>query len=344
VRKIYHGKIAIEFNPFGPDLQLYSKGDYLHFVIADFWPYPLGTTKEPVVDNMYRKLNSGLDNLYQQTMAKWGKKVIIGSLAASSYDGTVINQPDWESQLYYYPNDTTVHIDVQEQADAYEAMLHAICMRDWIAGAYSFNYNYWNSYDKAPSVRNKPAEKVMAKWWRWLHPEVVHLSISYNEGGVTVPSQAAYVLKKDSIIKIRALASSGYTFSGWEGDVDSSNRKSNPLTLTMDQDKSIRAVFKNTTGVQNVNFRQKEAVQIYPNPAKTSINISYNLPHTASVTIKILSADGKLVKVLDRGVRTKGQHLLKWQIPSSQALASGVYHLVIRANEREWAKKVLIVK
>ncbi len=344
VRKIYHGKIAVEFNPFGPELQLYSKGDYLHFVIADFWPWKLGNTKTPTVDSMFIKMNTGLDQLYQQSYVKWGKKVIVGSLAASSYDGTVIDQPGWESQLYYYPDDTTVHIDVQEQADAYEAMLHAICMRDWIVGAYSFNYNYWNSYDKAPSVRNKPAEKVMARWWRWLQPGLVHLSVSNDKGGVTVPAQAAYVLNKDTTIEVRALASSGYSFSGWEGDVDSSERNSNPLTLTMDKDKSIRAVFNNTTGVHNVDLKKRGNIRVYPNPAHTSLVISYSLPRPARVTIEIFSQDGKMIETLDQGIRAQGQHKLRWQIPSSHAFARGFYHFVIKAGSRQGTEKVLIIK
>ncbi len=170
VRQIYTGKIAVEFTPWGPDLNLYSEADYLKFNISAFWPYQLSTSKSPTVTEMVTNLNTGLDELYNEGPGKWGKPVILSQIAASSYDGTVINRPDWETQMYYFPNDPGVPLDLQEQADAYEAFLQAFTKREWIKGIYSFNYNYWNSIDKAPSIRSKPAEQVVAKWYHWINP------------------------------------------------------------------------------------------------------------------------------------------------------------------------------
>lgn len=170
VKSIYTGKIAVEFTPWGPDLQIYSQGDYLKFNISAFWPYQLGNSTNPTVAEMTANLNANLDGLYQEGPVKWGKPILLSQIAASSYNGTVINQPDWQTQLYYNPNDSSVAFDFQEQADAYEAFLETLTARDWIAGVYSFNYNYWNSLDKAPSIRSKPAEQVVAKWYHWIHP------------------------------------------------------------------------------------------------------------------------------------------------------------------------------
>jgi len=184
VKQIYTGKIAIEFTPWGPDLNLYNQGDYLKFNIAAYWPVHLGSSKNPTLDEILTNLNSVLDELYINGAEKWNKPILLSQIAAASYDGMVLNQPDWQTQLYYYPNDPNVPIDLQEQADVYEAYLQAFTTRDWIAGVYSFNYNYWNSLDKAPSIRSKPAEQVVAKWYKWISPE----DITNIKDDITLPN------------------------------------------------------------------------------------------------------------------------------------------------------------
>jgi hypothetical protein len=344
VRKIYHGKIAVEFNPFGPDLQLYSKGDYLHFVIADFWPWKLGNTKTPTVDSMFIKMNEGLDELYRQSYVKWGKKVVIGSLAASSYDGTVINQPDWESQLYYYPDDTAVAIDVQEQADAYEAMIHSLSLRDWIVGAYSFNYNYWNSYDKAPSVRNKPAEKVMAKWWRWLNPDRVHLMLDKIGSGAVQPLQGAMVLPRDTLIELRARADKGFAFVRWEGDVSSENETKNPLPMVMNSDKDVRAVFENTTEVEEKHDDTSDVLRVFPNPARNQVSIVFVVNKLSFVRLWVNSPDGHRVATLLEAHKPAGVYRLRLNLPGSSLnqLANGVYQVVFQTDTERYVKKLLV--
>ncbi len=183
VGQIYTGKIAVEFTPWGPDLNLYSEGDYLKFNISAFWPYQLSTSKSPTVAGMVANLNTALDGLYDEATGKWGKPILLSQIAASSYDGTVINQPDWQTELYYNPDDPNVPIDLQEQADTYEAFLQVFTQRNWIAGVYSFNYNYWNSLDKAPSIRSKPAEQVVAKWYHWISPQSL-TGVRGNSGAV----------------------------------------------------------------------------------------------------------------------------------------------------------------
>lgn len=345
VRKVYNGKISVEFNPFGPDLQLYKEGDYLHFVIAPNWPYPLGSNKNPTVDEMVQNVNKGLNQLYKDSYEKWGKPVLIRSISASSYDGTVINQPDWETQLYYFPDDTTVPIDVQEQADVYEAMLRSLTQRSWIAGVYSFNYNYWNSYDKSPSVRNKPAEKVLAKWWRWIHPDLVHLSLSHSpEGGTTTPEQAAYVLRKDTSLQISAIPSQGFTFAHWEGDVDSASRMDNPLNLHMNLDKKIHAVFKNTTGIPKAKTENNARLQIYPNPASSKLRINYRIKQKSAVHLLIYSQDGRLVKSIDNGIRPAGNYSLLFALKSigNKPLANGMYEIVLKTDTGRQTIKLLV--
>jgi len=173
VKQIYSGKIAVEFVPWGPNMDIYGMGDYLKFNIAAFWPYKLSTSFDPTVAEMVANLNTGFDELYTEGPQKWGKPILLSQISASSYNGTVLNQPDWETVSNWLPNDPDVEIDLQEQADVYEAFMEDITQRDWIAGCYSFGYLYQNSIDKEVSIRAKPAEDVLAKWYHWINPNGV---------------------------------------------------------------------------------------------------------------------------------------------------------------------------
>ena len=73
-------------------------------------------------------------------------------------------------------------------------------------------------------------------------PEYV-LTIEAGEGGTTYPSAGSYTYGEGKEINITAYPHTGYSFSGWTGDVPQGHENDNPLTITMDLDKSITANF-----------------------------------------------------------------------------------------------------
>lgn len=71
-------------------------------------------------------------------------------------------------------------------------------------------------------------------------PSIMTLSVSPNgSGSVNESGSGSYV--KDSIATLEAVPSSGYRFDRWEGDASGSD---NPLSLTMNSDKDVTAVFE----------------------------------------------------------------------------------------------------
>jgi hypothetical protein len=66
------------------------------------------------------------------------------------------------------------------------------------------------------------------------------LDLSASSGGTTDPQPGFYIYYHASRIKIRATPEEEYLFTHWSGDVDSIE---NPLAITMDADKSIKANF-----------------------------------------------------------------------------------------------------
>ncbi|GAF79018.1 unnamed protein product, partial [marine sediment metagenome] len=66
------------------------------------------------------------------------------------------------------------------------------------------------------------------------------LTISTTPGGTTDPAPDTYTDYGGTRVAITAIPDSGYAFSGWSGETSGSE---NPITITMDKDKSITANF-----------------------------------------------------------------------------------------------------
>jgi len=66
------------------------------------------------------------------------------------------------------------------------------------------------------------------------------LTIAAGAGGTTNPSPGSYAHDTGTQITVTATPNSGYQFSGWSGDASGIT---NPITITMDEDKSITANF-----------------------------------------------------------------------------------------------------
>jgi len=69
------------------------------------------------------------------------------------------------------------------------------------------------------------------------------LTIYSTSGGTTDPEPGTYSYNAGEEASIEATPDSGYRISGWTGDVPSGHENDNPITITMDSDKSITANF-----------------------------------------------------------------------------------------------------
>jgi len=75
-------------------------------------------------------------------------------------------------------------------------------------------------------------------------PTTYSLTITAGSGGTTDPLPGTYTHDEGTVVTIRAIPNSGYTFSGWSGDASGTT---NPITIALDSDKSITANFTETT-------------------------------------------------------------------------------------------------
>jgi uncharacterized repeat protein (TIGR02543 family) len=78
-----------------------------------------------------------------------------------------------------------------------------------------------------------------------LTPVTHTLNLTAGTGGTTDPAPGTYSYNSGTKVTITASPASGYTFSGWSGDASGTT---NPLAVTLDANKSIKANFSQTSG------------------------------------------------------------------------------------------------
>jgi len=81
--------------------------------------------------------------------------------------------------------------------------------------------------------------------------------------------------------------------------------------------------------------------QNYPNPFNPATIITYQLPKSGSVTLKIYDMLGKEVKTLVNEQKEMGRYTVQFDASS---LASGMYVYQLRANDYTSTKKMLLLK
>lgn len=107
------------------------------------------------------------------------------------------------------------------------------------------------------------------------------LNISTSLGGTTNPAPGTYTYNEDTLVTITAIPNTNYGFVNWSGDISSTQ---NPVTVTMDGNKTIEAHFRyiyapTASGVKVLNrsFSQAEYINILSweaNPANAGLDIT----------------------------------------------------------------------
>jgi hypothetical protein len=128
--------------------------DHVDFIGVDAY-YPLTGVNDPTLDELkaaWVPIAAGLKAL----SISWGKPIIFTEVGYRSQDGA--NRHPWD----YMIGGT---LDLQEQADLYQALFESLFNQDWFAGT------YWWSWDPDPlqggpcdmsySPHDKPAEAVL---------------------------------------------------------------------------------------------------------------------------------------------------------------------------------------
>lgn len=119
----------------------------------------------------------------------------------------------------------------------------------------------------------------------------------------------------------------------------------------------VRAIRGNTSGewsspifftptVQVANEYTEQPVgfslnQNYPNPFNPTTEISYYLPGSRSVLIRVFDIQGREVATLVEGRQTSGDHSITFD---ASKLSSGLYFYILQSGEFSQTRKMLLVK
>jgi hypothetical protein len=112
----------------------------------------------------------------------------------------------------------------------------------------------------------------------------VSLTIGTMPGGTTTPRPGTYKYPPGSTVALNAIPGDGFIFSSWTGHVPAGHEKDNPITITMNSDKSITANFTLNTymisGTVSEDGTTLKGVVIYGLPGDPATDASGNYSAT----------------------------------------------------------------
>jgi len=126
------------------------------------WGMNLNVSSDASVQEIKMALEKVLDDQAKPIFERYNKPLIV-QLAYASVDNAVSGV---YGEAPSEPDDPSTILDLTEQANIYEAFFQAILNRSWVKGLYDFSYSFSDlPYDEGPSIRAKPAEAVVSKYY-----------------------------------------------------------------------------------------------------------------------------------------------------------------------------------
>jgi uncharacterized repeat protein (TIGR02543 family) len=112
-------------------------------------------------------------------------------------------------------------------------------------------------YYRVKAVNSKGRAGVSSLTLKLPHDVVYILDLRAERGGITDPCSGIYGLDAGISLDISAVPEQGYIFVGWSGDAGG---EQNPLTVVMDGNKTVKAVFLEDRLYPPLNFKGKRVV------------------------------------------------------------------------------------
>lgn len=86
--------------------------------------------------------------------------------------------------------------------------------------------------------------------------------------------------------------------------------------------------------------------QNYPNPFNPVTTISYAVPHSGPISLKVYAVTGQLIRTLVEDHRELGYYDIQWDgtTDNGQTVASGIYYYQLRAGDYQHTKRMTLMK
>jgi hypothetical protein len=171
VRQRYAGKLlwAIPVEDIGDTPPFLDAVDQIYLL----WSAPLSEQPNPALADLESEASAVLDNTVHPVQVLLAKPLIL-AVAYPSADGAAtgcLPHPEggcWDQEALALPSPviSEIQLDLQEQADVYQALLSAANQRDWISGFVTRGYYPLAALqDKSTSVHGKPAGNILSSWF-----------------------------------------------------------------------------------------------------------------------------------------------------------------------------------
>ena len=148
------------------------------------------------------------------------------------------------------------------------------------------------------------------------------------------------VFFKNIPLKLKAVPSAGYHFVRWEGVSTSTSPE---ITVINNTNSNIKAVFEEgVSGIdEDIQPGKFLLYQNYPNPFNPNTTISYQLPKSCLVSIKVYDVLGNEIETLVNENKPAGGYNVNFD---ASKLSTGVYIYRIVAGDRSAARKMIFIK
>jgi photosystem II stability/assembly factor-like uncharacterized protein len=128
--------------------------------------------------------------------------------------------------------------------------------------------------------------------------------------------------------------------TGWSGRAESVDPKGGMFKWKYQTllDDAVTVLANETPDVSE---NSTTKLSVYPNPASSSVNISFSLPSTQKAAVTIYDVNGNLIKILASGQLQEGPHQLQWNPGSAVA---GNYFLKLQTINKIETKKIILMR
>ena len=114
-------------------------------------------------------------------------------------------------------------------------------------------------------------------------------------------------------------------------------------------DRIYGRLFESSVGVEEEKpfpIFQFKLFQNRPNPFIGSTRISFNLPASCIISLKIYDISGRLVKIIEEGKTKAGFYTIDWEgsDENGKSLSSGIYFYRIKAGDNIDTRKLILLK
>jgi len=158
VRKVYSGKLTYAAN--WDNFENISFWSDLDYIGIDAY-FPLSNAKTPVQNDLKASWEAVFPNI-KAIHQKYDLPILFTEYGYQSIDYTAAGHWNY--------NQDTLAINLDAQAQAYEALFQSVWSQDWFAGGFLWKWHAW--HDKFGGVackrytpQNKPAQLVIARWY-----------------------------------------------------------------------------------------------------------------------------------------------------------------------------------